>query len=79
MKLTWPLLGWAFFALLCAALFALTVLGVLQQLEVIDISWLRDPEGSSSGNVDPGGYNRAPNHVPNRPGPPAGAGGARGR
>ncbi|MFE9645126.1 hypothetical protein ACFYO0_13630 [Streptomyces sp. NPDC006365] len=76
MKLTWPLLGWALFALFCAAWVAFLVLGVLDEVGVIDISWMPKSE-ESSGDVDPGGYNQGPNQVPVRPGPPAG--GARGR
>jgi hypothetical protein len=77
MKLTWSLLGDALLALYCVAFVAVVVLGVLNATGVIDISWLPKSEGSSSGDVDPGGYNQAPDHVPNRPG--SGAGGARGR
>ncbi|GGK62946.1 hypothetical protein [Streptomyces flaveus] len=82
MKLTWSLLGEALLVLYCAAFIACIVLvmlgGLLHGLGVVDIPWMSEPEQPSSG-VDPGGYNQAPNHVPNRPGPPAGAGGARGR
>lgn len=77
MKLTWPLLGWIAFGLFSAAYVVFMVLGVLNETGVIDISWMPKSE-ESSGNVDPGGYNQGPNHVPARPGPPAG-GGARGR
>ncbi|GAB2959195.1 hypothetical protein GCM10023080_018950 [Streptomyces pseudoechinosporeus] len=78
MKLKRPLLADALFALFCVALFAIIVLGILDRLEVVDISWLGDGEGPSSGDVNPGGYNQGPNHVPARPGSGAG-GGARGR
>ncbi|NGO45914.1 hypothetical protein [Streptomyces ureilyticus] len=76
MKHTRLSLDGAFFALLGVGLFAIIVLAILNDMGVIDISWL-DVEGSSSGDVDPGGYNQGPNHVPARPG--SGAGGARGR
>ncbi|WP_328770165.1 hypothetical protein [Streptomyces sp. NBC_00286] len=75
MKLKRPSLDDAFFALLGVGLFAFIVLAILNDMGVIDISWL-DLEGSSSGD-NPGGYNQGPNNVPARPG--SGAGGARGR
>lgn len=68
MKLTRSLLGDALLALYCVAFFALIVLGMLDGLGVIDISWIPESEQPSDG-VPPGAPNQGPNHVPVRPGP----------